>query len=113
MADPAASQDKVYDGPDIARTRTGTGASSEGEDHSHPQIHPHAYQRPKGLVGLYTNTVTQVAMLGVVCFMCPGLFNALNGLGGGGQLDHMTSANANSALYATFAFFAFFAGCVL
>ena len=49
-------------------------------------------------------------MLGFVCFMCPGLFNALNGLGGGGQVDATTSANANSALYATFAVAAFFAG---
>ncbi|KAI0785950.1 major facilitator superfamily domain-containing protein [Abortiporus biennis] len=51
-------------------------------------------------------------MLGFVCFMCPGLFNALNGLGGGGQLDSATSANANSALYATFAVAAFFAGSI-
>lgn len=59
----------------------------------------------------------------------PGLFNALNGLGGGGQLDSRTSANANTAVYsgacglyiaghalmpycAAFAFFAFFAGWV-
>ena len=41
-----------------------------------------------------------------------GLFNALNGLGGGGQLDATTSANANATLYATFAFGAFFSGCV-
>ncbi|PFH48206.1 hypothetical protein AMATHDRAFT_180859 [Amanita thiersii Skay4041] len=51
-------------------------------------------------------------MLGFVCFMCPGLFNALNGLGGGGQVDQTTSANANSALYATFAAAAFFAGSI-
>lgn len=45
--------------------------------------------------------------------MCPGLFNALNGLGGGGQVDATTSANANVALYATFAVLAFFSGFVL
>ena len=39
-----------------------------------------------------------------------GLFNALNGLGAGGQVDSTTSANSNAALYATFAFAAFFAG---
>ncbi|KAF9445615.1 hypothetical protein P691DRAFT_762343 [Macrolepiota fuliginosa MF-IS2] len=50
-------------------------------------------------------------MLGFVCFMGPGLFNALNGLGGG-QLDAMTSANSNAAVYATFAFSAFFAGSI-
>lgn len=59
---------------------------------------------------LYYNPILQVVMLGFVCFMGPGLFNALNGLGGGGQLDASTSANANSALYATFAAMAFFSG---
>jgi hypothetical protein len=43
---------------------------------------------------------------------CPGLFNALNGLGGGGQLDAKTGANSNSALYACFSVVAFFAGFV-
>lgn len=70
------------------------------------------YERPTGLKGLYYHPVTQVTMLGFVCFMCPGLFNALNGLGAGGQVDATTSANANAALYATFAFAAFFAGSI-
>jgi len=39
-----------------------------------------------------------------------GLFNALNGLGAGGQVDATTGANANTALYATFAAGAFFSG---
>jgi len=51
-------------------------------------------------------------MLGFMCFMCPGLFNALNGLGAGGQVDSATSANSNAALYATFAVSAFFAGSI-
>lgn len=70
-------------------------------------------QQYTGLKALYYHPITQVVMLGFVCFMGPGLFNALNGLGGGGQLDATTSANANAALYATFAFAAFFAGSVL
>lgn len=44
------------------------------------------------------------------CYL--GLFNALNGLGAGGQGDSTISANANAAHYATFAFAAFFAGYV-
>jgi hypothetical protein len=40
------------------------------------------------------------------------MFNALTGLGGGGQIDATSSANANAALYSTFAFFAFFSGSV-
>ncbi|KAL5518478.1 hypothetical protein ACEPAH_160 [Sanghuangporus vaninii] len=65
-----------------------------------------------GLKGFYYKPTTQVIMLGFVCFMGPGLFNACNGLGGGGQLDQTTGANANSALYATFAAMAFFSGTV-
>jgi MFS family permease len=70
------------------------------------------FERPTGLKGVYYHPLTQVCMLGFVCFMCPGLFNSLNGLGGGGQVDNTTSANSNAALYATFAVSAFFAGSV-
>ncbi|KAL0950518.1 hypothetical protein HGRIS_007327 [Hohenbuehelia grisea] len=70
------------------------------------------FDRPTGFKGLYYHPVTQIALLGFVCFMGPGLFNALNGLGAGGQVDSATSANANAALYATFAFAAFFAGSI-
>ncbi|KAG8858408.1 hypothetical protein FRB96_005293 [Tulasnella sp. 330] len=67
-------------------------------------------ERPRG--GIYYNTTTQVVMLGFVCFMGPGLFNALNGLGGGGKVTATDSANSNVALYSTFAFTAFFAGSI-
>lgn len=70
------------------------------------------FERPTGLRGLWYNTTTQIIMLGFVCFMCPGLFNSINGLGAGGQIDSTNSANSNSALYATFAVAAFFAGSI-
>ncbi|KIK37066.1 hypothetical protein CY34DRAFT_477572 [Suillus luteus UH-Slu-Lm8-n1] len=70
------------------------------------------YERPRGWRGIYYHTATQVCLVGFVCFMCPGMFNALTGLGAGGQVDATSSANANAALYATFAFFAFFSGSV-
>jgi hypothetical protein len=70
------------------------------------EIHVH----PTGIKGFFYHPYTQVVLLGFVCFMCPGLFNALNGLGAAGQVDGTTSANANSTLYATFALAAFFAG---
>lgn len=43
------------------------------------------------------------------------MFNALNGMGGAGQLEENTYANnaSNSALYATFAVVGFFAGTVI
>ncbi|KAG8908079.1 hypothetical protein FRB99_000523 [Tulasnella sp. 403] len=68
--------------------------------------------RPAGIRRWYEHTLTQVIMLGLVCFMGPGLFDAVNGLGAGGQVDATTSANGNTALYATFAFTAFFAGSI-
>jgi hypothetical protein len=88
--------------------------SEKGNAHgSHNGSHPTTaaiFPRRTGIKGIYYHPLTQVAMLGFVCFMCPGLFNALNGLGGGGQVDATTSANANTALYATFAIAAFFSG---
>jgi hypothetical protein len=74
--------------------------------------YPDIYFRPTGLKGFFYYPYTQVVLLGLVCFSCPGLFNALNGLGAGGQVESTTSANANSTLYATFAVAAFFAGSV-
>ncbi|KLO05029.1 MFS general substrate transporter [Schizopora paradoxa] len=65
-----------------------------------------------GIKAIFYSPLTQVIMLAVICFMCPGLYNALTGLGGGGQLDESTQANANTALYATSAISSLFAGTV-
>ncbi|OQR92273.1 hypothetical protein ACHHYP_03864 [Achlya hypogyna] len=59
-----------------------------------------------------SNSYMQILLLGLICFGCPGMFNALNGLGGGGQVDDKVSSNANVALYACFAGFSVFAGSV-
>ncbi|KAI5810151.1 major facilitator superfamily domain-containing protein [Peziza echinospora] len=52
----------------------------------------------------------QVILTGFVCFLCPGMFNALNGLGAGGQVESSVTSNALVALYTTFAVFGFVAG---
>ncbi|GAV87104.1 UNC-93 domain-containing protein, partial [Cephalotus follicularis] len=52
----------------------------------------------------------QVSLIGPVCFCCPGMFNALSGMGGGGQVDPTATNNANTALYATFAVFGILGG---
>ncbi|KAI0717507.1 MFS general substrate transporter [Cerioporus squamosus] len=89
--------------------RSHTSSDGDGASAIHSvEIH----QQYRGFKAVYYNPVIQVFFLGFVCFMGPGLFNALNGLGGGGMLDATTSANANSALYATFAVAAFFAGSI-
>ncbi|CAI0398210.1 unnamed protein product [Linum tenue] len=43
--------------------------------------------------------------MGLVCFCCPGMFRALSGMGGGGQVDPTAANNANTALYAALAVF--------
>lgn len=79
---------------------------------SESQQNQHVFERPTGIAGIYCHPLTQVSMLGFVCFLCPGLFNALNGLGGGGQIDTTTASNSNTAVYSTFAVCAFFAGSI-
>jgi hypothetical protein len=90
------------------------GYSSYVQDSASPYPYPYPDDNSSILTPrtIFYHPRTQVVLLGFVCFMCPGLFNALNGLGAGGQVDSTTSANANSTLYATFALAAFFAGSV-
>ncbi|KAL4574716.1 hypothetical protein LXL04_021552 [Taraxacum kok-saghyz] len=58
----------------------------------------------------YNSPLVQVGLIGLVCFCCPGMFNALSGMGGGGQVDHTAANNANTALYTTFAIFGILGG---
>ncbi|XP_068635413.1 UNC93-like protein 1 [Aristolochia californica] len=65
---------------------------------------------PLGGVFRYNSPLVQVALIGLVCFCCPGMFNALSGMGGGGQVDPTAANNANTALYTTFAIFGVLGG---
>jgi hypothetical protein len=58
----------------------------------------------------YASPPIQLVIVSFVCFLCPGMFNALNGMGGGGQLDPTANNRANTALYSTFSVVGFFAG---
>ncbi|CAO1620667.1 unnamed protein product [Parajaminaea phylloscopi] len=60
----------------------------------------------------YAKTYTQVFIIGLTAFCCPGMFNALSGMGGGGQVDPRPADRANIALYSTFAAVSFFAGSI-
>jgi len=69
-----------------------------------------------GLISLppWRSPISQVMLTGFVCFLCPGMFNALNGIGGGGQVGASdVNAKANTALYTTFAVVGFTAGTFL
>ncbi|XP_002982929.2 UNC93-like protein 1 [Selaginella moellendorffii] len=52
----------------------------------------------------------QVILVGAVCFCCPGMFSALTGMGGGGQVDPHAANRALTALYAAFAIFGLLGG---
>ncbi|KAE9362623.1 DUF895 domain membrane protein [Stipitochalara longipes BDJ] len=58
----------------------------------------------------YASPKVQLLMVSFVCFMCPGMFNALGGLGGGGKINPTLADNMNTALYSAFAVFGFFGG---
>jgi hypothetical protein len=58
----------------------------------------------------YASPEIQLVLVALVCFLCPGMFNALSGMGGGGQEDKKPADDANMALYATFSVVGFFAG---
>lgn len=61
----------------------------------------------------YASPKIQLGMVAFVCFLCPGMFNALGGMGGGGKADPTTADNMNTALYSTFAVFGFFGGTIV
>ncbi|PHH83183.1 hypothetical protein CDD82_3230 [Ophiocordyceps australis] len=58
----------------------------------------------------FASPKVQLLMVSLVCFLCPGMFNSLTGLGGGGQVDATAQDKASVALYSTFAVVGFFAG---
>jgi MFS family permease len=85
------------------------------ENDSAPRSKPWMYKTTKiGPVKIpgYASPPFQLALVAFVCFLCPGMFNAVNGLGAGGQVDPYDINNANTALYATFSVVAFFAGSI-
>lgn len=45
----------------------------------------------------YASPRIQLGLVAFVCFMCPGMFNALGGMGGGGKTDPTLADNMVSA----------------
>lgn len=60
----------------------------------------------------YASPKFQLLLISLVCFLCPGMYNALAGLGGAGleQKYNYVQSNCSVALYSTFAVVGFFAG---
>ncbi|KAF5646630.1 DUF895 domain protein [Fusarium tjaetaba] len=89
-------------------------AASESADSDTPGFRPKGWMyktfRIAGVDLWYASPKVQLLMVSIVCFLCPGMFNALTGLGGGGQVSNEAQDHANTALYSTFAVIGFFAG---
>ncbi|KAF2120923.1 major facilitator superfamily domain-containing protein [Lophiotrema nucula] len=102
---------------------------NEGPPFTHAQtpnhlVEPSEVERPTGwkykrlkfgsiALPWYASPESQLILVSFVCFLCPGMFNAVNGMGGGGQFDTHANSASNTALYATFAIVGFFAGSVV
>lgn len=54
-----------------------------------------------GRLDWYASPKVQLLLVSFVCFMCPGMFNALGGLGGGGRADPKLADNMVSFILAT------------
>lgn len=96
----------------------------EVEKSEHPELYVNRprdkfYDRGLKLFGYqfpaYSSAFVQLIMVSFVCFMCPGMFNALSGLGGNGLPPEFVSLadKGNVALYSVFAGVGFFSGTIL
>ena len=111
-----SSQDKKQQDEQLSETMTTQSYDPEaGRDHA--VVGPSWMYKPMLTIGSYqlpwfASPETQLVLVSFVCFLCPGMFNAVSGLGGAGQLKTTDVNNANTALYSTFAVVGFFAGSV-
>lgn len=93
--------------PSITSTYVG---NTPGTNDQHP---PH--RSLLGCLRLRPIASPSVQLLGVaiICLLCPGMFNALNGLGGAGLVAPGPANDSNVALYACFAVVGFFGGFIV
>jgi hypothetical protein len=71
--------------PKSARVDTETTIATE---HQNDVSRPRGWMYKRlGPLGWYASPKFQLGMVAFVCFLCPGMFNALSGLGGGGKAD--------------------------
>lgn len=107
------------DNEKMATTSAGSGTETPPaeiiHDSSKPMGKPWMYKRLKiGPVTIpaYATPEFQIVFVAIVCFLCPGMYNAVNGLGAAGLVDPHDINNASTAIYATFAGVGFFAGSI-
>ena len=69
-------------------------------------------QNSPGDGALVASPPMQLLLVSLVCFLCPGMYNALSGLGGGGQVNAKDNNKGAIAIYTTFSVVGFFAGTI-
>ncbi|KUL83769.1 hypothetical protein ZTR_08672 [Talaromyces verruculosus] len=107
MADTAEPQTEAYPGD------KGTHEAIVNEAWTPDQLPKGWMYRRRGKLPWYASPAIQLGLVAFVCFMCPGMFNALGGLGGGGKTDTGLADDMNTALYSTFAVVGFLAGTIV
>ncbi|KAG0024721.1 hypothetical protein BGZ81_007614 [Podila clonocystis] len=60
----------------------------------------------------WNSPMAQIIAVGFICFCCPGMFNAINSINAGGQVDSKVGQNALVALYTCFAIFGILGGAI-
>ncbi|KAH6622631.1 major facilitator superfamily domain-containing protein [Chaetomium tenue] len=103
--------------PEVGATGTANRAdTADTADSAEPVPRPPGWMYKGFKVGKhelwYASPIVQLLMVAMVCFLCPGMFNALTGLGGGGRVDPSAQNDAATALNSTFAVVAFFSGTI-
>jgi len=110
---------------DISTEKMAATEKTTGTESPPPEIHDEHVQPKDGpawmyrrlnlglfQVPAYASPKFQVVFVAFVCFLCPGMFNAVNGLGAAGQVGAHDINNASTAIYSTFSVVGFFAGSI-
>ncbi len=98
-------------GTDIAHNHEHVLLENDPAPKSKPWMYKTTKIGPLKIPG-YASPPSQLAIVAFVCFLCPGMFNAVSGLGAAGQVDTYDINNATTAIYATFSVVGFFAGSI-
>ncbi|KAL1844764.1 hypothetical protein VTK73DRAFT_1829 [Phialemonium thermophilum] len=77
-------------------------------EHQHADVDVLGPVHSSKLVRFYAHPWTQILLISFIFFCLPGMYNALGGLGGSGQVDPTVAANATVALLSTTAATALF-----
>lgn len=91
-------QPQVETYPNYEKQAVDAAATSGFAPPDEEEVHAGEFTRPTGwkykqhkfllwTLPWYASPKFQLGMVAFVCFLCPGMFNALSGLGGGGKQD--------------------------